>query len=40
LGVDGPAFVEFQYLKEGFGYGVYPEGFDIVLHYSVSEPNV
>jgi len=40
LGVEGPVFVEFQYLKEGFGYGVYPEGFDIVLHYSVSEENV
>jgi len=40
LGVESPSFVEFQYLKEGFGYGVYPEGFDIVLHYSVSEGNV
>jgi len=37
LCVNGPAFAEYQYLKEGFGYGVYPEGFDIVLHYSVGE---
>jgi len=40
LGVDGPAFAEFQYLKEGFGYGVYPEGFDIVLHYAVGDEQV
>jgi len=37
LQVEIPAYVEFQYLKEGFGYGVYPEGFDIVFHYSVGE---
>jgi len=40
LGVESPAFVEFQYLKEGFGYGVYPEGFDIVLHYAIGDGNV
>jgi len=33
--VDGPAYAEFQFLKEGFGYGVYKEGFDIVFHYDV-----
>jgi len=28
-------FVEFQYLKEGYGYRVYAEGFKVVLHYGV-----
>jgi len=37
LGIDVPAFLEFQYLKEGFGYGVYPEGFDVVFHFSIGE---
>jgi len=37
LGSNGPYFVEFQYLKEGFGYGVYKEGFDIVFHYHAGE---
>jgi len=37
LSIDTASYIEFQYLKEGFGYGVYPEGFDIVLHYSVGE---
>jgi len=37
LNVDGPSYVEFQYLKEGFGYGVYPEGFDVVFHFSVAD---
>jgi len=37
LGSKGPSFVEFQYLKEGFGYGVYKEGFDIVFHYFAGE---
>lgn len=35
LGSSGPAYVEYQFLKEGFGYGVYREGFDIVFHYDV-----
>eukprot|EP01092_Planopodium_desertum_P006816 TRINITY_DN2795_c0_g2_i1.p1 TRINITY_DN2795_c0_g2~~TRINITY_DN2795_c0_g2_i1.p1 ORF type:complete len:159 (+),score=3.20 TRINITY_DN2795_c0_g2_i1:43-477(+) len=35
LSVLGPAWVEFQYLKEPFGYNVYKEGFDIVFHYDV-----
>lgn len=37
LGVEktGPAFVEFQYLMRGYGYGVYKEGFDVVFHYTV-----
>lgn len=30
-----PSFAEYQILKEGFGYGVYKEGFDIVFHYNV-----
>ena len=33
LEADGPAYAEYQFLKEGFGYGVYKEGFDIVFHY-------
>ena len=33
----GPQFAELQYLMEGFGYGVYEEGFDIVFHYSMSQ---
>jgi len=37
LGSQGPDFVEFQYLVQGFGYGVYTEGFDIVFHYKVGE---
>eukprot|EP01117_Protostelium_nocturnum_P018572 TRINITY_DN779_c0_g1_i1.p1 TRINITY_DN779_c0_g1~~TRINITY_DN779_c0_g1_i1.p1 ORF type:complete len:476 (-),score=169.89 TRINITY_DN779_c0_g1_i1:80-1507(-) len=32
---EGPLFVEYQYLKNPFGYGVYREGFDIVFHYRV-----
>jgi len=31
----GPSYAEYQFLKEGFGYGVYKEGFDIVFHYNV-----
>jgi len=31
----GPTFVEYQYLVEGFGYGVYKEGFDVVFHYKL-----
>jgi len=37
LGAEGPSFVEYQYLMQGFGYGVYKEGFDIVFHYNVGE---
>jgi len=37
LASTGPAYVEYQYLMKGFGYGVYKEGFDIVLHYMVGE---
>jgi len=40
LGVSGPAFVEFQYLMRGYGYGVYKEGFDIVFHYTAGVENV
>ena len=32
-----PTFVEYQHLTQGFGYGVYNEGFDVVFHYSLSE---
>jgi len=31
-----PHSVEYQYLVEGFGYGVYKEGFDVVFHYKLS----
>jgi len=34
---NGPDVVEFQYLNEGFGYGVYKEGFDIIFHYNLGE---
>jgi len=34
MGSGSPAFVEFQYLMRGYGYGVYKEGFDIVFHYT------
>lgn len=37
MGSTGPQYVEYQYLKEGFGYGVYREGFDIVFHYFAGE---
>jgi len=37
LGVQTPEFVEFQYLMNGYGYGVYKEGFDIVFHFRVGE---
>jgi hypothetical protein len=37
LGIEGPAFAEYQYLMKGFGYGVYKEGFDVVFHYDVGE---
>lgn len=40
LGSSGPAFAEYQFLKEGFGYGVYKEGFDIVFHYVVGGESV
>jgi len=35
IGIATPAFVEYQFLNEGFGYSVYKEGFDIVFHYNV-----
>jgi len=37
LGKDAPAYVEYQHLMKSFGYGVYKEGFDIILHYQVGE---
>merc|ERR1712137_1308904 len=33
----GPTFVELQHLMDGFGYGVYDEGFDVVFHYALSQ---
>ena len=30
-----PKYVEYQYLKQGCGYGVYNEGLDILFHYSL-----
>jgi len=30
-----PAFVEFQYLMDSFGYGVYNEGLNVVFHYQL-----
>jgi len=35
LAKDGPDWVEYQHLMKGYGYGVYKEGFDVVLHYDV-----
>lgn len=40
LGTSGPYFAEYQFLKEGFGYGVYKEGFDIVFHFLVGTETV
>jgi len=37
LGGDGPAFCEYQHLMHSFGYGVYKEGFDVILHYKAGE---
>lgn len=36
----GPAYVEYQYLKEGFGYSVYKEGPDIVFHFFVGNETI
>jgi len=35
LGVSLPSFVEFQYLNQEYGYGVYKEGFDVIFHYDL-----
>lgn len=35
-----PNYVEYQFLKEGFGYGVYKEGFDVVFHYFIGNTGV
>jgi len=34
---NGPDFIEFHYLNQGYGYEVYTEGFDITFHYHVGE---
>eukprot|EP01124_Arcella_intermedia_P017754 TRINITY_DN2460_c0_g1_i2.p1 TRINITY_DN2460_c0_g1~~TRINITY_DN2460_c0_g1_i2.p1 ORF type:complete len:455 (+),score=110.84 TRINITY_DN2460_c0_g1_i2:58-1365(+) len=31
------SFVEFQCLKQNYGYGVYKEGFDVMFHYVIGE---
>jgi len=33
--IERPAFAEFQFLMESFGYGVYNEGLNIVFHYNL-----
>uniref|UniRef100_A0A6B2L4B5 PH domain-containing protein n=1 Tax=Arcella intermedia TaxID=1963864 RepID=A0A6B2L4B5_9EUKA len=35
LKIEKPAFVEFQFLNESFGYGVYNEGLNIVFHFAL-----
>jgi len=35
MNIPKPEFVEFQYLMESFGYGVYNEGFNVVFHYQL-----
>jgi len=32
-----PSLIEFQYLNEGFGYGVYNEGFNVMFHYALDK---
>jgi len=34
-GCTAPKYVELQYLNKGYGYGVYKEGFNIVLHWEI-----
>ncbi|KAH3756202.1 hypothetical protein Pelo_11981 [Pelomyxa schiedti] len=36
LGNAPPSFIELQYLMKGFGYSVYKEGFDVVIHWSIT----
>jgi len=33
--IERPAFAEFQFLMESFGYGVYNEGLNLVFHYNL-----
>jgi len=35
MNIQRPEHVEFQYLMESFGYGVYNEGFNVVFHYQM-----
>jgi hypothetical protein len=35
--ITNPASIEIQYLNEGFGYGVYNEGLNIVFHYAMDK---
>jgi len=37
LRVSNPSHVEYQFLLNGFGYGVYKEGFDVLFHYRAGE---
>jgi len=34
-GCTAPVFLELQYLNKGYGYGVYKEGFNIILHWEI-----
>eukprot|EP00026_Physarum_polycephalum_P010588 Phypoly_transcript_10755.p1 GENE.Phypoly_transcript_10755~~Phypoly_transcript_10755.p1 ORF type:complete len:406 (+),score=59.06 Phypoly_transcript_10755:45-1262(+) len=36
--VGNPVVAEYSCLAEGYGYGVYHEGFDVMLHYKVGPP--
>jgi len=31
------AYIEFMVLREGFGFGVYQEGFNAIFHFSLEE---
>eukprot|EP00026_Physarum_polycephalum_P021324 Phypoly_transcript_24505.p1 GENE.Phypoly_transcript_24505~~Phypoly_transcript_24505.p1 ORF type:complete len:157 (+),score=14.31 Phypoly_transcript_24505:24-473(+) len=37
LSASGPTYIEYQYVMAGFGYNVYREGFDVVLHYDIPQ---
>jgi len=36
LGQTSPSYVELQHLNKGFGYAVYKEGFDVVIHWAIA----
>jgi len=37
VGCQVPQYAEYQYLMKGYGYGVYKEGFDVMLHWNIGE---
>jgi len=37
VGCQIPQYAEYQYLMQGYGYGVYKEGFDIMFHWNIGE---